>query len=130
MSAELDLTNAYQEWRQLAEKEGEAIQAGDWMRVCDCQNALQQLQPRIIRYSEEAQQEWARLGADRTAKENRLREQVKSLIELEWRNHSLLDVKRQAVQAELTELARAGFTLRRIQRHYAPARGAAWTSFS
>lgn len=130
MNAERELQGAYQRWRQLAEAEGEAIQAGNWMLVCEYQHELQQLQPRIIRFSDEAQREWASQGADRAAKESDLRQIVKSLIELECRNSSLLDVKRQAVQSELQELEHAGFTLRRIQRSYAPTKRSAWSSFS
>jgi hypothetical protein len=49
MSADRDLQNSYREWRRLAEAEGEAIRAGNWMLVFDCQNVLRQLQPRIVR---------------------------------------------------------------------------------
>lgn len=130
MNAERHLRDAYQQWRQLAENEGQAIQTGDWMRVCECQKELKQLQPRLIQFTAEAQEEWTREGADRTAKENDFRELVKSLIEIEWHNNSLLNTRRQAAQAEFQELEKAGVTLKRIQRSYAPVKVTAWSSFS
>ena len=130
MTAEHQLQDAYREWRRLAEAEGEAIRAGNWMLVCDCQTALKELQPRIIRFTGEAQSEWDNPGVDRPTKENHLRETVKSLIELEWRNNSLLDVRRQSAMAEFEELNRARRALRRVQRSYAPAQASGWNSFS
>jgi len=130
MSAEHHLHNAYREWRRLAEAEGEAIRARNWMLVCDCQSALKKLQPDIIRFTGEAQLEWAGPGVDRAAKENDVRETVKSLIELEWRNHSLLEVRRKNAAAEFEELNRARHDLRRVQRSYAPGRPSDWSSFS
>jgi hypothetical protein len=55
---------------------------------------------------------------------------VTGLIELEWRNNALLNVLYQAAKAEMGELEQAGQNLRRVQRSYAPARAAVWTSFS
>jgi hypothetical protein len=130
MSADAQLQDAYQEWRRVAEAEGEAIRTNNWGRIHDCQSALQQLQPRIIRCTAEAQQEWHRLGVDRSAKEKDLRSTITGLIELEWRNNALLNVLSQSARAELQELDKAGQNLRRVQRSYAPARPAAWTSFS
>jgi hypothetical protein len=130
MSADSDLQNAYHEWQRLAEAEGKAICAGDWMRVSDCQRALQELQARIIRASDQACVEWARPGVDRAEKENKVRATVRSLIELEWRNQALLDVHRRDAQEEMNRLEEAGRTLMRVRRTYAPARPAAWTSFS
>ena len=130
MSADSDLQSAYQEWHRLAEAEGEAIRSGDWLRVSDCQDALQQLQPRIIRAADLARQEWNHAGADPVEKENRVRATVRSLIELEWRNQALLDVHRRDAQEEMNRLEEAGRTLSRVRRIYAPVRPAAWTSFS
>ena len=69
MNSDLDLQHSYHEWRRLAEAEGEAIRAGNWMLVFDCQNALRQLQPRIVRQTDAARREWAALGLDAEAME-------------------------------------------------------------
>ena len=130
MSADTQLQDAYQEWRRVAEAEGEAIRNNNWPLVHDCQAALQQLQPRIIRCTEEAQHEWTQLGLDRTTKEKDLRSVVTGLIELEWRNNALLNVLHQTAKSEMGELEQAGQNLRRVQRSYAPARPAVWSSFS
>jgi hypothetical protein len=130
MSADAQLQDAYQEWRRLAEAEGDAIRTSNWHLVHNCQNALQQLKPRIIRCTDAAQHEWTRLGVDRAAKEEDLRRIVTGLIELEWRNNAMLSILYQTAKVEMGELERAGHNLRRVQRSYAPARPAVWTSFS
>jgi len=130
MNAYHDLQHSYREWQRLAEAEGEAIRAGNWMLVFDCQNALRQLQPRIVRQTEAARGEWAQLGLDASAKEFELDEIIHSLIEIESRNNSLINARRCLAEAELAKLEQASLTLRRIQRSYAPASSAAWSSFS
>jgi hypothetical protein len=120
MNTDRDLEHSYREWRRLAEAEGEAIRAGNWMLVFDCQNALRQLQPRIIRQTEAARQEWAALGLDAEAMECEMDTMIHSLIELESRNNSLIDARRCLAQEELAKLEQASLTLRRIQRSYAP----------
>jgi len=130
MDADQNLKHSYREWRRLAEAEGEAIRAGNWMLVFDCQNSLRQLQPRIIRQTEAARREWAEPGLDVEAMEFELDEIVHSLIELESRNGSLINARRWLAQEELAKLEQASLTLRRLQRSYIPAATAAWNSFS
>jgi hypothetical protein len=119
MNTDCDLHHSYKEWRRLAEAEGEAIRAGNWMLVFDCQNALRQLQPRIIRQTEAARREWAVLGLDAEAMEHEMETMIHSLIELESRNNSLINARRCLAQEELAKLEQASLTLRRIQRSYA-----------
>jgi len=130
MNAGRELQNSYREWRRLAEAEGEAIRAGNWMLVFDCQNALKQIQPRIIRQSEAARREWATLGLDSNTMEDSLDVVIHSLIELERRNHSLIEARRQIAEEQLAQLEQASLTLRRIQRSYNPSSSAGWNSFS
>ena len=130
MNPDRDLQHSYQEWRRLAEAEGEAIRAGNWMLVFDCQNALRQLQPRIVRQTEAAHRECAALGLDSKALEYEMDAMIHSLIELESRNHSLIDARRCLAQEELAKLELASLTLRRIQRSYAPAVRRPGTLFS
>jgi hypothetical protein len=130
MNADRALQEAYQEWRRLAEAEGEAICARNWTLLFDCQNALRRLQPLIIRRTGEARREWKQNGLDCRERENILCTMVKSLIELERRNYSLLEDRRHAAEMELAKLEEASLTLRRIQRSYAPVRLPSWTSLS
>ncbi len=129
MSAYRDLQSDYQEWRQWAEAEGEAIRRGDWIHVVQCQDALQHLQPRILQHTTAAQQECASelVSAER---EEQVRALVLPLIELEHRNCNLLAEHMRSAQLVLGEFALASQNLRRLQRSYAPAQPAAWTSFS
>lgn len=129
MSAYRELQADYQEWRQLAEAEGEAIRNGDWIHVVNCQNALQYLQPRILQHTTAAQAEWS-TAPDRGEREESVRALVRPLIDLERRNYNLLEENMRAARVEMGKFALASQTLRRIQRSYAPAQPAAWTSFS
>ena len=121
MNTDRDLEHSYEEWRRLAEAEGEAIRAGNWMLVFDCQNALRQLQPRIVRQTEAARREWATLGLDTEEMELEMDALIHSLIEIESRNNSLINARRCLAQEELAKLEQASLTLRRIQRSYVPA---------
>ena len=128
MSADLQLQNAYEEWRRLAETEGEAIRSRNWVLVADCQNALQQLQPRILSRLQDARDEWTRLGWDGSAREQSFRVVVAKLIEIERRNNAALNAAREAALAQFTQLEQTGRTLRQVQRSYAPPPPPVWTS--
>jgi hypothetical protein len=130
MSADHQLQAAYKEWRRLAETEGDAIRSSNWLLVADCQNALQQLQPQIIHHIQDAQEEWSRLGMDRATREDVFRGMVAELIEVERRNNASLNSVRQAALAQFSQLEQASHNLRQVQRSYAPAPPAAWSSFS
>ncbi|MBC8096275.1 MAG: hypothetical protein H7Y43_10710 [Akkermansiaceae bacterium] len=130
MSARDQLENAYREWRRLAEVEGDAIRQSNWPLVENCQSSLHELQPRIIRWSQEARDEWQTLGCDVALEENNLRAIIGTLIEIERRNCAWLNDLREATQAEYSQLQQSGQTLRRVQRSYAPASAPAWSSFS
>jgi hypothetical protein len=130
MNADHDLRKSYREWQRLAEAEGEAIRAGNWMLVFDCQNVLRQLQPRIVHQTEAAHREWMTLGLDSEARQNDLDAVIHKLIELETRNLSLIDARRRLGLEELAKLEQASLTLRRIQRSYTSASSSRWTSFS
>jgi hypothetical protein len=130
MSADNQLQNACKEWRRLAETEGEAIRSGNWLLVADCQNALQQLQPRITLDVQDARQEWARLGADRAAKEQFFRGMAAELLEIERQNNAALNAAKQAALAQFGQLEHATRTLHQVHRTYAPPQSPAWTSFS
>ena len=130
MSADSDLQNAYGEWHRLAEAEGQAIRAGNWLLVTDCQAALRQLQPRIIQFTDQARREWTRSGVDQAAKETQLRGVIGSLIELERRNSEWINVRRETARGEMRKLEKARRLLKCIRQSYAPDRATSWNSFS
>jgi hypothetical protein len=129
-SAGQQLLETYQEWRRLADAEGEAIRTRNWLLAGDCQDALQRLQPLILQYTQQAKKEWKRLGQDSTEKENSFRELITQLIQIESQNSALLGAMRSSTQAHLGQLEQASRTLRKVQRFYAPRPPAAWSSFS
>ncbi len=130
MNAEHDLTEAYQEWRGLAETEGEAIGAGNWNLVSACQKALQQLQERISRLSPAVRAEWSKLGGKRAVQQGILNATIHELIRLEQRNQTLLQSIQEATQVKLDQLGQAGRNLKHIQRSYRLDHPVGWTSFS
>jgi hypothetical protein len=117
MNPEDALSDLYREWRRLAEIEGEAIRNRDWGLVSDCQKALGELQPRIVRQSEAAPKQACQA-------------MVAELLELEQRNNELLAQCRQAAFIRRTQLDQTRANLRRIQRSYASTPQAGWVTFS
>jgi hypothetical protein len=130
MSVDAALAAACQEWRSLAETEGEAIRTLNWNLVAACQAALADLQTRLSRIHEAAKREWAQLGKKKSEREAALRNVASELIKLEKRNLALLNDARRSVQDQLDDLDQSRLNLKRIQRSYAVTRPAAWNSYS
>ncbi|HEX4343480.1 MAG TPA: hypothetical protein VH255_08820 [Verrucomicrobiae bacterium] len=130
MNAESALVEAYQEWRRLAETEGNAIRTRDWGLLAASQRALQHLRERITTLTVAAKSEWAQFGADIVAKERTFRAMITELVQLEQQNCTLLSAIRQGVKAHLNKLSETGRNLRRIKRSYSQPRSAVWNSFS
>jgi len=130
MTHEKALFEAYQDWRRLAELEGEGIRARDWTLVTDCQNRLTALQTRIIRLTSDARTEWRRTDVDLAQKESNLRQAVSSLMELEMANSASLSGAREATRAQLDQLDTARQNLKRVEHTYSSVPSAGWNSFS
>jgi hypothetical protein len=118
MAHEKALFEAYQEWRRLAELEGEGIRTRDWTLVTDCQNHLAALQARIIRLTSDARAEWRRAGTDLSQKENNLRQIVSGLMELEMANSASLSAAKESARAQLNQLDAVRQNLKRVERTY------------
>ena len=119
MNAERELHQMCEEWRRLAEAEGEAIRAGNWPFVDDCQQAMKKLQPRMLQ-----------LQTESTTDPHALRALAANLIEIESRNQTCLDARRAAVTEQLANLGETARKLKRLKRSYAPGAPATWTSLS
>jgi hypothetical protein len=130
MTGDVALLEAYQDWRRLAELEGEGIRASDWKLVTDCQNRLSALQTRIIRLTTEARAEWRRTGADLAQKENNLRQTVLGLIELEKENSASLNAAKEITRSQLNQLEAVRQNLKRVHRSYSASATGLWNSFS
>ena len=130
MNAEAELAEAYQEWRRLAESEGQAIQTCNWSLLAACQKALANLQQRITNLSQAAKAEWEKSGAARKAKEKKITVTIHELIALEQRNDTLLKAVRETARQQLEQLDRVGHNLKRIHRSYSGEAPQAWTSYS
>jgi hypothetical protein len=130
ISAEASLLSAYEEWRRLAELEGTAIRTRDWNLVTDCQKRLSELQPRILRLTHLAREEWQRNGIDRTEKEKVLHRIVMDLIEMGTQNNSSIAAAKESARKKVDQLDSARQNLKRVHRSYSPLRPALWNSFS
>ena len=128
--AQSHLLELYQEWRKHTETERDAISEGDWRRVKACQKAKSELQPKIVKKTEEAHAEWLRLGIDRKAMEKQLRSVVNELIYLENANAQFVAELRKSGGEELETLTRSGRTLSKIQKHYTTDAPVGWESYS
>jgi hypothetical protein len=129
MTARSRLFDAYSEWRRWTVEEGEAIRVSDWPRVRSCQRAKMELQPRIMRFTDDARTETKTAGDDWLAVEVRLRSEVADLIDLETRNGQTLAQVRCLARAEQADLDRSSRQLRQV-RSYAPVTQTAWSSYS
>ena len=130
MNADHQLNEAYQEWRRLAEAEGQAIQACDWSLLSACQQALKHLQTRITELSAAARAEWKKMGAARKEREAQINKTIFELIELEKRNSNLLNSIRENARQRLEQLDRARNNLKRIHQSYTTSTPPLWSSFS
>lgn len=130
MSAKDRLFAAYDQWRDWSEKEGEAIRISNWPTVRECQRAKMELQPQILRFTENSRTEHQQTGADWSGTEVALRKQVAELIALEMRNNDLLHEVRQTAQAEMLEISRNRRSVKQVHRSYAAPGASAWASYS
>ena len=125
MNAPDELSALYQLWRRLTESEGQAMRAGVWPDVDQCQAAKLALQPRITEVSS---------GLDPILHEQRFRPVVEELMQLEHRNREILQTQRQIAQMQKDELDHAGRNLRQLHQSYVSAdawhRRAHWQSWS
>jgi hypothetical protein len=130
VNIENELQNAYREWRRLAEAEGEAIRAGAWGFVRDCQEALRRLQSRLNPLVETARLRWDQLGPDGAPGREALRGVVAQLIDLERRNQARLQLHRRMLSDRRERLDQASRNLRQVQKSYARALPPKWSSLS
>ena len=130
MTADHELTKAYQEWHRLAEAEAQAIQACNWSLLAACQMALRNLQTRITKISTAARMEWKKMGTARKTREAQINTMIRELIQLEKRNDTLLKSIRETAKQRLEELDHASNNLKRIQRSYSSKSPMVWSSFS
>jgi len=112
------------EWRRLVEAEGQAIRSGNWPFVTQCQAALATLRATIDELTISAR------SKDSCPVKAPHRSTVLELIELQRRNLATLQQRRDKLSSHIESLARTGRNLRGIQRSYAPAGPAAWSSYS
>lgn len=130
MSAQAELFGLYEEWRSLTNAEREAIEAFDWNKVTQCHSAKADLQSRIVRQTQLANDESNGDLLARTAVDTRVRSVINELIYLETRNGEFLADAKKRTQDELNSLERSGRNLGRIQRQYSQSAAAAWESYS
>ena len=130
MSPDLQLQDTYREWRRLAQAEGDAIRSGNWSLVADCQKAMRELQPLILRLSAASREELTGDGPDREKREKSLSDLITEVFEIESCNSTLLQNLQETARAETENLERAGRLLRQVHERYVPSRPAAWISFS
>jgi hypothetical protein len=126
VSQPANLSQALGEWRRLAEAEGQAIRAGNWSLLADCQAALAILRGVIDQLTGEIHAS-TNEGLKRKTSQ---RSVVLELIELQRKNLATLKERRERLSVHVEHLTRTGRNLRGIQRSYAPPGPAAWSSYS
>jgi hypothetical protein len=130
VNIENELQNAYRDWRRLAEAEGEAIRAGAWGFVHDCQEAIRRLQSRLSPLAETARLHWDQVGSDGALRRAALRDAVDQLIDLERQNQARLQLRRRILSERREGLEQASRNLRQLQKSYARPLPSKWSSLS
>jgi hypothetical protein len=120
------LLELYQQWKGLTEREGAAILASNWAEVRSCQEKKQKLQPQIIKISDQLKN--ASRGASQF--QDRIRECVNELIQLETRNSANLAGRLQTAKEKIDSLDCTSSRLRQLHKSYVPAQGSAWNQYS
>ena len=126
MNVPSTLSQALAEWRRLAEAEGQAIRAGNWSLLADCQAALTTLRTVIDALTRKPHNS----GGETLTAKTPHRPIVLELIELQRKNLAALKERRERLSVQVDQFARTGRNLRGIQRSYAPPSPAAWSSYS
>jgi hypothetical protein len=121
MNAADELAQLYAQWRTLTEQEGASIRQGQWPEVETCQAAKSRLQPRILELS---------ATLEPVLLEARFHRVVDDLVQLERENADLIVAQRADADRQVGEFDRARRSLRQLQRHYRPAAGQNWHSYS
>ena len=122
MNASVQLLELYDQWKHLTEQEGAGILASDWTEVRRCQLSKQELQPEIIRVSNQVK------NASRESEEfePRLRERINELIRLETNNSANLETRLKSKRQEKESLDRTSQRLRQIHKSYVPSPASVW----
>ena len=118
------------EWRELTERETQAIREDDWKAVAEQQRLKERLAHEMTRVRERLS---PGLNVGETVledQEHRLGGIVSELIALEMRNRDSLSAKRQARQGELTRLNQTAHNLRGLRRTYGASARQGWQSYS
>jgi hypothetical protein len=130
MNTTPDLLSVLAEWRNLTEREAQAILNDDWKKVAEQQQRKLQLREEISRARELA-------GAARTTSdtagggdEDKLNAIVSELVALETRNRDALQTKRQSRQAELARVNETVRNLHGVRRAYGGNHSHRWHSYS
>ena len=129
MAIDAQLWDLYHEWKRLTESEGMAILTSNWSEVHRCQKAKQDLQPEIIRLTDQAKKELASASA-RSDFEGRIRQVVNELILLESRNSTNLQQQVSHGQRERAQLDMTSQRLRQVRQSYVPKSGPMWDQYS
>ena len=130
MIANKELVAAYDAWEKWTQREGTAIQDGNWRLVGECQKSKLELQDTIIRLTAAASTEVANAGLDPHAFDQNIRRIVSSLVALESRNAELLAARRQAARCQIAEIDHTCRNRKRVQRFYGQPSHVAWQSYS
>jgi hypothetical protein len=130
LNTEHDLLEACREWRRLAEAEGEAIRTGNWGLCAACQKSLQQLRERMSALMPAVRAGWRQSGSNRPARMQAFDDTLHQLIQLERRNHTLLQAVRAATHDKLQQLNQAKIKLKQLRRSYGFTRETALNSYS
>jgi hypothetical protein len=130
MRAVTEVLHLLAEWRRLTEREGEAIQNGDWADVAKCQDGKGNLCLDITRAMEEMRTGAVGLEQAVAEAECRFAAIAGELVELESANRDLICAQRERHRSEWERLNHASRNLHGVRRAYGAASPQLWHSYS
>ncbi len=130
MNAAADLLRLLTEWRQLTEREGEAISRDDWACVTRQQELKAELRQRLTPAFAAVRSSRPRSAAGPGDEDCLFDSIISELVALETRNRDRLRARREVRQADLERLNATVANLRELRRAYGSGPSSLWQSYS
>jgi isocitrate dehydrogenase kinase/phosphatase len=129
MSALEQLWAVYRQWKELTEREGRAIEDGNWSMVQQRQEAKRALQTDIVHLTEQVYGD-LRSPTEHEKFDGQLRTIVNELILLETGNNLTLQAALATAKEQKRSFEATSTRLRKVHSSYVPQREPVWQNLS
>jgi hypothetical protein len=130
MNSRDELLALYEQWRLLSLREGQSIDAENWVEVQYCQDAKFALQQKILLITQRVEAELASDEATKSEFEAHLKRVIGYLITLEHENSDKLSRKRASAEIKQSRFNQAARKLKQIRTLVSSGDNDLWSSYS